>query len=103
RRRHTRFSRDWSSDVCSSDLADGHRTRDRFGDLRKALDRNVHQKVERQEFFEIVLRERDEDRSKFVAIDRYLRLAKLSADRGWQIGRASCRERGWIMVGGGSV
>src|SRR5436309_10340654 len=24
RRRHTRFSRDWSSDVCSSDLAGGH-------------------------------------------------------------------------------
>src|SRR5690606_34900072 len=24
RRRHTRFSRDWSSDVCSSDLAVGH-------------------------------------------------------------------------------
>src|SRR5690606_39334186 len=23
RRRHTRFSRDWSSDVCSSDLPDG--------------------------------------------------------------------------------
>src|SRR5690606_41027789 len=23
RRRHTRFSRDWSSDVCSSDLAQG--------------------------------------------------------------------------------
>src|SRR5690606_41116812 len=23
RRRHTRFSRDWSSDVCSSDLAEG--------------------------------------------------------------------------------
>src|SRR5690606_40674906 len=27
RRRHTRFSRDWSSDVCSSDLADGGRRR----------------------------------------------------------------------------
>src|SRR5690606_40744411 len=26
RRRHTRFSRDWSSDVCSSDLAAGART-----------------------------------------------------------------------------
>src|SRR5690606_40275416 len=26
RRRHTRFSRDWSSDVCSSDLAAGKRT-----------------------------------------------------------------------------
>src|SRR5690606_39997208 len=25
RRRHTRFSRDWSSDVCSSDLADVRR------------------------------------------------------------------------------
>src|SRR5690606_39357437 len=25
RRRHTRFSRDWSSDVCSSDLAGVHR------------------------------------------------------------------------------
>src|SRR5690606_41186170 len=24
RRRHTRFSRDWSSDVCSSDLMPGH-------------------------------------------------------------------------------
>src|SRR5690606_39686832 len=26
RRRHTRFSRDWSSDVCSSDLAKTHAT-----------------------------------------------------------------------------
>src|SRR5690606_39384157 len=26
RRRHTRFSRDWSSDVCSSDLDEGNRT-----------------------------------------------------------------------------
>src|SRR5690606_39955722 len=25
RRRHTRFSRDWSSDVCSSDLVDRYR------------------------------------------------------------------------------
>src|SRR5690606_40933759 len=35
RRRHTRFSRDWSSDVCSSDLqschAIGGRERDRIG------------------------------------------------------------------------
>src|SRR5690606_40819326 len=27
RRRHTRFSRDWSSDVCSSDLPEGRRRR----------------------------------------------------------------------------
>src|SRR5690606_40320469 len=29
RRRHTRFSRDWSSDVCSSDLLDGDGQRGR--------------------------------------------------------------------------
>src|SRR5690606_41153364 len=29
RRRHTRFSRDWSSDVCSSDLADSRYSKDR--------------------------------------------------------------------------
>src|SRR5690606_40798349 len=33
RRRHTRFSRDWSSDVCSSDLADA----DGAGDLDPAF------------------------------------------------------------------
>src|SRR6266700_5492337 len=35
RRRHTRFSRDWSSDVCSSDLVTGHWQWSRpFGVLR---------------------------------------------------------------------
>src|SRR5690606_40490761 len=29
RRRHTRFSRDWSSDVCSSDLDKGHGRKER--------------------------------------------------------------------------
>src|SRR6266511_5011858 len=39
RRRHTRFSRDWSSDVCSSDL-DELRTRERLGleQVVKAVD-----------------------------------------------------------------
>src|SRR5690606_40165532 len=31
RRRHTRFSRDWSSDVCSSDLPAGARDHDHAG------------------------------------------------------------------------
>src|SRR5690606_39684789 len=31
-RRHTRFSRDWSSDVCSSDLFDLGRNLGRFGE-----------------------------------------------------------------------
>src|SRR6266508_4519163 len=39
RRRHTRWPRDWSSDVCSSDLADAHdRWRD---DLEDLLDRRA--------------------------------------------------------------
>src|SRR3712207_7518226 len=33
RRRHTRYWRDWSSDVCSSDLRFVHEERVRFGDL----------------------------------------------------------------------
>src|SRR5690606_40889231 len=47
RRRHTRFSRDWSSDVCSSDLAFefdprtrvvfGFRTLSRLGELASGL------------------------------------------------------------------
>src|SRR5207302_4543649 len=34
RRRHTRFSRDWSSDVCSSDLADQSADVSALGDAR---------------------------------------------------------------------
>src|SRR5690606_14723278 len=34
RRRHTRFSRDWSSDVCSSDLAPGRIERDHAREQR---------------------------------------------------------------------
>src|SRR5690606_40952858 len=41
RRRHTRFSRDWSSDVCSSDLVLSERVRARdlfaFADIPAAL------------------------------------------------------------------
>src|SRR5690606_40551544 len=33
RRRHTRFSRDWSSDVCSSDLTHRNVFADYYGDL----------------------------------------------------------------------
>src|SRR5690606_40270022 len=41
RRRHTRFSRDWSSDVCSSDLGDVQ-ARPGRGDLRDRPGRAVH-------------------------------------------------------------
>src|SRR2546429_7253299 len=48
RRRHTRCSRDWSSDVCSSDLSVLGRLNDALGELEKATtlqpdDPSVHQ------------------------------------------------------------
>src|SRR5207247_4056628 len=80
RRRHTRSTRDWSSDVCSSDLA----TRFRFPACRLRDARTPrHQALRRR--------------------DRQSVPGFWPAIAGWQkIGRASCRERVWISGGGGS-
>src|SRR5207302_3553801 len=67
RRRHTRFSRDWSSDVCSSDLAQLSETRAALesrlaaaqqsaGDVRQAED--DARKIEELEFTLQIERER---------------------------------------------
>src|SRR5437879_11538073 len=83
RRRHTRYIGDWSSDVCSSDLANAHR---RGGDARsRALDsvRVVHQP---EEELRLATRFQPEKRGEIG-----------------QIGRASCRERVEIAGGGGSL
>src|SRR5690606_40632137 len=37
RRRHTRFSRDWSSDVCSSDLNDAVLTKGNYSQLLPSI------------------------------------------------------------------
>src|SRR5687768_17701786 len=75
RRRHTRCSRDWSSDVCSSDLRHElhvrRRRKDREGDRQERRRRSVH-RVEGP----------PEDRGG----DGLQSGAR-------QIGRASCRER----------
>src|SRR5690606_39950342 len=42
RRRHTRFSRDWSSDVCSSDLGLAHALAAVEGELRAAPAHRAH-------------------------------------------------------------
>src|SRR5207302_3475892 len=42
RRRHTRFSRDWSSDVCSSDLGVHHQTGNREADIDNAPDQGIY-------------------------------------------------------------
>src|SRR3712207_8742613 len=82
RRRHTRYWRDWSSDVCSSDLVGaralrggGHRrrTHGRGGGLLEQLRRHV------------------------VRVHPEF-LRHVAGDGKQQIGRASCRERVKISV-----
>src|SRR5204863_5200571 len=90
RRRHTRSLRDWSSDVCSSDLhvvVDGEPAED-LGVLEGARDPAPRDGV-RWERQEVAAAERDP--------------AGRGAVEACQIGRASCRERVEISVVDGGV
>src|SRR5256884_5848476 len=81
RRRHTRCSRDWSSDVCSSDL--------KYADEWAALApiapaifvRNPNE-LEKIKGTPVILVQGDKDT-----------LVPVAGARRWEIGRASCRER----------
>src|SRR5437870_10010638 len=102
RRRHTRWPRDWSSDVCSSDLGllatelvareadDGEALRGVL--LLKRLERRVLRG-------EAALA-RDVDEHERLALE----VGELGvfAREGLEIGRASCRERGCEVVVAGS-
>src|SRR5206468_8431516 len=93
RRRHTRSDRDWSSDVCSSDLSD-----DAPGPpVAFDGDRGTWGIVRAQTY---------QLRGNQALTRVYADSARLAFDeqlRATQIGRASCRERGGITVGEGSV
>src|SRR5207249_8208914 len=101
--RHTRSKRDWSSDVCSSDLL-------------------ARSDVGRTPLFHIVLRKKKEmlepllqRAQKIFGHDKELFLSFINAETKdgereemrystpliLEIGRASCRERVYIMVGAG--
>src|SRR5437870_10522897 len=79
RRRHTRWPRDWSSDVCSSDLSPDDRS-----NLEKAPFR--HRTSAGGSDHQATL--------KRTTISRRFANSEASA----QIGRASCRERVYISV-----
>src|SRR3712207_6900144 len=84
RRRHTIYWRDWSSDVCSSDLIGDEAVRARVhGETRRSLDcpyRAVGQRL-------VVGGDPSAERNDY-------RIALLAgADAARKIGRASCRER----------
>src|SRR5690606_39337199 len=108
RRRHTRFSRDWSSDVCSSDLAGApvvmHSTTTKSKQRAYASPRGPRALASRTD---IVV---------FAAVAVLMltlvgwggfatdSLATVTAEAlEWliEIGRASCRETGWITDGAG--
>src|SRR5690606_40010374 len=112
RRRHTRFSRDWSSDVCSSDLATQvqitpetlnnpelfKQFQDNQANLTSALSR-LMAVVERypdlkanQNF--LALQSQLEGTENRIAVARrdYIEAVRVY-NTGLKIGRASCRER----------
>src|SRR5690625_5534613 len=89
RRRHTRWPRDWSSDVCSSDLEkSGGKTR-KTADLKQGVAYLFRHPV----FRPLVLASAAQN----MVFTGYFSIFIL-----WvEIGRASCRERVWMLVVGG--
>src|SRR5690348_18463894 len=88
RRRHTRWTGDWSSDVCSSDLLRvGVAT---FTGRADTLEVRFDPAVGRGAFWETLRRG--------AATTTAARPAQSA-----QIGRASCRERVWMWVGAAGV
>src|SRR5439155_17542764 len=101
--RHTRWPRDWSSDVCSSDLTEKAIMRTEkekmlAGELYDPLDSELVQARDRARDLCQDLnssRERDQDARRSI-------LKQLFGQGGEsEIGRASCRERVEVAVVGG--
>src|SRR5690606_40284261 len=99
RRRHTRISRDWSSDVCSSDLM----KRSAFHAI--TVDRVIDPRAQRALYSP---NESGADQPTYRARAEAPRTASRRVDRGLreasrgecvEIGRASCREREKITEG----
>src|SRR5260221_10273739 len=82
RRRHTRSLCDWSSDVCSSDLAVAE-----DAELRALVERRFHF-LRQRDVLDVELRQLEAIRGEFGADRVDGRLRDLV-----EIGRASCRER----------
>src|SRR5690606_40815379 len=96
RRRHTRFSRDWSSDVCSSDLDDkGHIWYPR--ELIPLVKWMYRQRKDNPIFVKL-LDESVDSLEEILALERQA----IAALKEGEIGRASCRERVGGWEGGGA-
>src|SRR5699024_11692710 len=89
RRRHTRSKRDWSSDVCSSDLENGIESLDQLNGRTTAI-------VQQTEGLRDSIRA-DESRLAEITVLRghilnYVKTRDIY--QAYKIGRASCRETG---------
>src|SRR5207245_6803364 len=103
RRRHTRCYRDWSSDVCSSDLRRSRlrraRSADQAGEVGSLM-ATITTSPTQQRAIEMNVLAR---KQRSLWGDAFWRLRRNKAAMVGQIGRASCRERGEARVGGGEV
>src|SRR5699024_12083772 len=100
RRRHTRSKRDWSSDVCSSDLALYERVEKIAAQAlaaKRQLPKPVCANVDFYSGFVYTMLRLPQEL--FTAIFAIARISGWCAHR--KIGRASCRESGELSVVGG--
>src|SRR5207253_8419797 len=103
RRRHTRWPRDWSSDVCSSDLA--ARRPARSWSARTPWTANKYLVKRRRQPSALILKPADSTSRpiRFAAVSAPVTVASPLGTIRAEIGRASCRERGgelWRRGGG---
>src|SRR5690606_40169767 len=93
--RHTRFSRDWSSDVCSSDLERAMRAWRVLRFTERLQERVVEHVLDEGRLARAAdARHADEPPERQLDVDvAQVVLARAAHDETFKIGRASCRER----------
>src|SRR5207249_6796477 len=96
RRRHTRSKRDWSSDVCSSDLSRSAGVQEGESDLV----RQPYGSAQFEAVRDLEVRRPQASTFQGTIEGRVLQVGpRLEVGEGHEIGRASCRERGEVTVG----
>src|SRR5205814_5350580 len=99
RRRHTRCLSDWSSDVCSSDLIRKPFQNEQITATVAAGIKRRRKEEERQTLRRAM--SRAVDRGEMIGhSDVMQEVFRLVDQVAPEIGRASCRERGWAAVEG---
>src|SRR5690606_40709372 len=100
-RRHTRFSRDWSSDVCSSDLAKANVfAHAQVREQGVVLKHHGNAALGRRQVRDIFATNPHAAGGGAFQPRNDAQRGGFTAARGAKIGRASCRERGEVAVGG---